>query len=268
MDNRLRFRSFGSGSSGNCYFLGTSTKGILIDAGLSTRAIRRNLKIIGLDFHNIWAVIVTHDHTDHIKSVGNIGEKFNVPIFATQKIHEGIDRNYRITQKLFSSKKFIEIGEEFEIADFKITAFPVSHDATESVGYRIEYKDKVITIATDLGFVGDEAKENLMKADYLILEANYDEQMLATGKYPVYLQDRIKGEKGHLSNKQTADFIKENFTEKWKKIFLCHLSNENNSPEKAVETIKEEIKEHLHKQNEIEIIPLERKTASQLYILE
>ena len=235
--DRLRFQSFGSGSSGNCYFIGNARNGLLIDAGIGVRNIRKYLRNMGLDFQYIHGVFVTHDHADHIKAVGTIGEKHHVPIYSTQKVHEGIQRNYSVTEKLHTSKKYIEKDETLQIGDFKITAFHVSHDATDCVGYTIEYKEKRFTFATDVGYINPEASYHLEQADYMVLEANYDVQMLADGQYPYYLKNRITAKTGHLSNVEAACFLAEKYTGKLKHVFLCHLSRENNSPEAAYETI-------------------------------
>ena len=231
--DKLQFQSFGSGSSGNCYYIGNASSGILIDAGIGVRSIRRNLRNIGLDFENIWGIFVTHDHADHIKAVGPLGEKHRIPIYSTRQVHEGIQRSYCVTEKLYSSRKLIEKNETLELGDFKITAFHVSHDSTDCVGYTVEYKEKRFTFATDLGYIGEEAVSQLMQADYLVLEANYDEQMLLQGSYPVHLKNRIIAKTGHLSNDQAGRFLAENYNERMQHIFLCHLSRENNLPEVA-----------------------------------
>lgn len=268
--DKLRFRSLASGSSGNCYFIGNASYGILIDAGVGVRAIKRFLQTMGLDFHNIWGIFVTHDHTDHIKAVGVLGEKHHIPVYTTRKIHEGINANYRVTQKLStSSQRFFEAGQKIEVGDMVIKSFPVSHDASECVGYSINYKEKTFAVATDLGYVSDEIANTLKEVDYMVLEANYDDEMLAKGPYPFYLQSRIKADTGHLSNKQAATFLSDYFTPKWKYIFLCHLSKENNLPEIAYNTIKESFKNNLIDEEEnLQIIPLERTTPSRLYIFE
>jgi len=267
--DRLRFRSLASGSSGNCYFLGNASCGILIDAGVGVRSIRRFLKTMGLDFPDIWGLFITHDHSDHIKAAGVIGEKYHVPVYTTRKIHEGINRNYSVTQKLSTSQRFIETEQVLEIGDFRIKAFPVSHDATDNVGYFIEYKGKSFTFATDLGFVGDEAAHHLIHSDYLVLEANYDDDMLENGPYPLSLQIRIKSDTGHLSNLQTARFLSENYTERWKYVFLCHLSRENNQPDLVYATIVEHLKnQDIEFDDRTKIIPLERQSPSMLYLLD
>ena len=268
--DRLRFRSLASGSSGNCYFIGNASYGILIDAGVGVRSIRRFLRTMGLDFHNIWGIFVTHDHVDHIKAVGNIGAKFHVPIYSTRKIHEGINRSYCVTQKLSSSQqKFIEAGEQLNIGDFSIKAFQVSHDSSDCVGYSVEYRGKTFTFATDLGYVSDVVAEHLTASDYLVLESNYDEDMLTKGPYPWLLQQRIKADTGHLCNMQTAQFLADYYTDRWEYVFLCHLSKENNLPDLAYTTICEHLKSKLiHFEQKMKIIPLERMSPSLMYIFE
>jgi len=268
LGEKIIFQSFGSGSSGNCYFVGNQKYGILIDAGLSARAVRKNLKNISLDINNIRAIFITHDHIDHIKGISALGEHFLIPVFATPQTHLGIELNYCITQKLDRSKCFIDKGKSIEIEDFTVTAFPVSHDATDSVGFFVEFCGKTFTFATDLGEIGKDASKYLQSANYVILESNYDENMLSNGNYPYYLQERIRSATGHLSNEQTAIFLSENFSQQWEKIFLCHLSKENNTQELAVQTVKNFlIKNNKLKEKDIEIVALNRTLPSKLYFL-
>lgn len=266
---RLRFRSLASGSSGNCYFIGNASCGILIDAGVGVRTIRRFLKTMGLDFHNIWGVFVTHDHVDHIRAIGSIGEKYSVPVYTTRKVHEGINRSYCVTQKLSTSQRFLEVGAPIMIGDFIVNAFPVSHDATDSVGYSVEYRGKRLTVATDLGYVSDEVARNLIASDFMVLEANYDEQMLTNGSYPYMLKERIKAKTGHMCNKQTATFLADYYSEKWKYVFLCHLSKDNNHPDIAYTTIVEYMKSRqIDFEDKMKIIPLERMTPSDMFVFD
>jgi len=267
--HKLRFQSFASGSSGNCYFLGNASKGILIDAGIGVRTIRKNLRAIGLDFKDIWGIFVTHDHADHIRAVGSLGEIHHIPVYATRKTHEGINKSYCVTEKLNGSIRYIEKGETINIADFQITSFNVSHDATDSVGYAIEYLGKKFVVATDLGFVGEEASFHLRNANYMIMEANYDEKMLENGKYPADLKRRIRANTGHLSNDQTGKFLADNYQQHLEMVFLCHLSNENNRPEIAYSTVKgylEMAKIHIGK--DLQLITLDRFEPTELFVLE
>lgn len=267
--DRLRFQSLASGSSGNCYYIGNASSGILIDAGIGVRTIRKSLRNMGLDFANIWGIFVTHDHADHIKAVGTIGEKYNVPIYTTRLVHEGIQRSYCVTEKLYNSKKYIEKNETIEVGDFKICSFPVSHDATDNVGYTVIYKEKRFTFATDLGFVGEEAAEQLKQADYMVFEANYDVQMLDNGSYPIHLKNRIKADTGHLSNDQAGEFLAQNYNERMKYIFLCHLSRENNLPEIAYATIENYLKtKNIIVGQDVNLVTLDRFTPSKMYLFE
>jgi phosphoribosyl 1,2-cyclic phosphodiesterase len=267
--DRLRFQSFASGSSGNCYFIGNASCGILIDAGIGVRTIKKNLKAIGLEFHNIWGVFVTHDHADHIRAVGSIGEIHHVPVYATRKMHEGIHNSYCVTEKLNGSKRYIEKNETIEIAGFRITSFQVSHDATDSVGYTVEYQGKRFTFATDQGYVCEEASKHLRKANYMVFEANYDEGMLASGPYPAVLKSRIRSKTGHLSNNQTGEFLAENYQHHWEAIFLCHLSKENNHPDVAFTTVRSYLeKKNIRVGKDLTMIALNRFSPTELYVLE
>jgi len=267
--DRLRFQSLASGSSGNCYFIGNASCGILIDAGIGVRTIRKCLRNIGLDFSNIWGVFVTHDHADHIKAVGSIGERFKVPVYSTRQVHEGIERSYCVTEKLHCSRRYIEKFETVKIGDFMVTAFPVSHDATDNVGYTVEYKGKRFTFATDLGYVCENAASHLQQADYMVFEANYDEQMLDDGSYPEHLKMRIKANTGHLSNDQTGSFLAESYNDRMKNIFLCHLSRQNNLPGIAFSTVENYLKEkNIKVGKDVQLTVLDRYIPSELYIFD
>ncbi len=263
---KLRFQSFASGSSGNCYYIGSEKYGILIDAGVGVRTIRKCLRNIGLDFENILAVLVTHDHADHIKSVGVLGEKHNIPVYATAEMHAGISKSYCVTEKLYQSKRYFEKLKPFEIGDFTIEAFPVSHDATDCVGFTVKYLGKRFVFATDLGYVSTEAAEHLKQADYMVFEANYDEMMLDQGVYPVHLKNRIKSDRGHLSNIQCGLFLANNYQANLKYVFLCHLSRENNMPDIAFETVQSCYAERgVNVGVDLQLVPLNRFTPSELY---
>lgn len=235
---KIRFLSLASGSSGNCYFLGTDTYGILIDAGISSRTIRKELKEHGVLLEHIRGIFITHDHADHIKGVGGLGEKFGIPVYATPETHKGINRSYCMTEKLFKSVRHLYKETPLMIEDFKITAFEVPHDGTDNVGYCIEIGDKIFSFLTDMGHITTTASQYICKANYLIIEANYDEEMLKMGPYPQYLKTRITGNNGHMCNRETAEFLAENIHEGLKHIWLCHLSKDNNHPELAYKTVE------------------------------
>lgn len=237
----LNFISFGSGSSGNCYYLYTQNSGLLIDVGVGTRSLKKAFHDYGLRFVDGFdGILVTHDHADHIKSVGSLSKKFNLPVYATETVHAGMDRNYCMRCKLAHSNRMKVVkGQSFNVGDFSITPFNVPHDSSDNVGYLIEADGVVFCLLTDVGTITDEMKSIISRANYLVIEANYDPQMLETGPYPRYLKDRIKNGHGHLSNTQCAQALAENLTHTLKHVWLCHLSQENNKPELALNTISQ-----------------------------
>ena len=203
---KIKFISLASGSSGNCYFLGTDRYGILVDAGIGIRTIKKTLKELGIGLDIIRAVFITHDHADHIKAVGHLGEKFGIPVYSTPEVHAGINKSYCMTEKLSTCVHYLHKGETMELEDFTITAFEVPHDGTDNVGYCMNIDGKIFSFLTDLGHITPTAAEYICKANYLVLEANYDEEMLKMGPYPQYLKERIAGPNGHMSDRETADF--------------------------------------------------------------
>jgi phosphoribosyl 1,2-cyclic phosphodiesterase len=259
----VNFISLASGSSGNCFYIGTSDYGILIDAGIAVRAIKRRLIYTGMKLENVRAVFITHDHLDHIKSAGRLSDKFFLPVYATEKTHQAMDDNFVFKQKV-SSKRFIEKNIPIVINDFSIEAFGVSHDSYDTVGYTISFDNKRFTLITDLGYICENAKQHICQANYLVIEANYDEQMLDSGNYPLLLKQRIKSNSGHLSNVQTAEFLSKNINENLRYIWLCHLSKENNLPELAYKTITDKLKK---KDINTNVYVLPRTSPSDVFLL-
>ena len=238
-ENRLIFCCFASGSSGNCYYLGTREKGILIDAGISARTIQNHLREMGMDFSNVCGVFITHDHADHIRAVGTLGERVHLPIYTTAAIHEGIDRNYGVREKLRTSRCFFEKGVPFEYAGMEFNTFGISHDSTDCLGYVIRAFGQQFMIATDCGEPNPMMAEAIRTSNHIVIEANHDEQMLLNGPYPTYLKERILSPRGHQSNVTCGRMLAENFHDGLRNIFLCHLSQENNDPELAFRTVRD-----------------------------
>ena len=268
-ENGLIFRCFASGSSGNCYYLGTRRQGILIDAGISARSIQKYLREMGLDFQNIMGVLVTHDHADHIRAVGTLGERVKLPIYTTQEIHEGIDRNYGVREKLRgSSRRYFNKGEEWELFGMRINTFGIEHDSTDCLGYCIDYLGQRFVLMTDCGSVNEEMEAYIRTANHLVIEANHDEHMLLNGPYPTYLKERILSPRGHQSNDVCGELLERNWHPELRNVWLCHLSLENNDPDIAFNTVASYLEE-------IEIIPgqdiflkaLDRTTPSPVYVL-
>jgi phosphoribosyl 1,2-cyclic phosphodiesterase len=235
----LKFISFGSGSSGNCYFLYTEHDGLLIDVGVGIRTLKKHFRDYGLTMAQIHHVFITHDHADHIKSVGSISNDYQLPVYATATVHEGIDRNYCVQRKVSAElRRKIEPGVMMQVGDFCITPFSVPHDSSDNVGYFIEAEGTTFCMITDAGMVTEEMAQYIGRAQYLVIEANHDVEMLDQGPYPQHLKTRILSETGHLSNTNCGEAVANNMTEQLRYVWLCHLSEENNHPELARKTVE------------------------------
>lgn len=235
----LNFISFGSGSSGNCYYLFTATDGLLIDTGVGLRTLKKNFKDYGLSISSVKNILITHDHADHVKSVGCISNDYRLPVYTTEKVHGGISRNYCVQRKINPDfVRYVEKNTPFVLGDFVITPFSVPHDSTDNVGYCIEACGITFCIITDAGCVTEEMAGYITRANYLVIEANHDEVMLKNGPYPQYLKRRILSDNGHLSNNACAEALAKNMSEDLKAVWLCHLSEDNNHPELARKTVE------------------------------
>lgn len=240
----LHFISFGSGSSGNCYYLFTDHDTLLIDAGIGLRALKKGFRDLGKSLSDIHNLIITHDHADHVKSVGSLSRDYGLDVYATKRVHEGIEGNYCVRCKISCDHvKTIEKGKTFTLGDFTITPFGVPHDSFDNVGYLIVAGEVNFVLITDIGHVTDEIKHFISVADYLVIEANHDVEMLMQGNYPQYLKHRILSDRGHLSNEDCANAIAENATPRLKHVWLCHLSEENNHPVLAQKTVEHVLRE-------------------------
>ena len=232
---KLNFCSLSSGSSGNCYYVGNEFHGILIDAGISATAIRKFLKDMDISIQTIMGVLITHNHIDHIRGLEVITRKNSLPAFTTEKIWKSI-----LSPKCKISRdciRKIPLKQNFHLAGFDIEAFPVCHDAPETIGFHICAGDKKITIVTDLGHICQTAAPYIKAANLLVIESNYDEQMLVNGKYPHFLKARIQSDHGHLGNHQTSAFLADNISDSLSNICLAHLSKNNNTPEIVLQNL-------------------------------
>lgn len=238
-DGLLYYISFGSGSSGNSCYLGTKEGGIIIDAGIKTENIEKMIKANGIEMKKVHAVLLTHDHFDHVRYAYNlVRNNKHLKIFCTNRVLNGILRRTDISKRIkdYHTAIFKEIP--FKIGEFEITAFEVPHDGSDNMGFSIAFGERNFVLATDMGKVMERARHYISQADYLVIESNYDLKMLINGKYPKFLKARIQTELGHMDNEHTAAFLKEIYNPRLKNIFLCHLSKENNTPEKALEVAK------------------------------
>ena len=266
----LKFISFGSGSSGNCYLLFTETCKIMIDVGLGIRYLKKEFKDFNIDMNDIKYILLTHDHADHVKSVGSLSYAFGTPVFATAKVHEGVNRNYCVHRKVPTGNvKVIEKGKSFQLDDFTITPFGVPHDSRDNVGYKIQYGDITFCLITDAGYVTEDMSEAVSEANYLVLESNHDKEMLMNGPYSDFLKERIAGPGGHLNNNQCAQLLIDSSTPKLKHVWLCHLSDENNHPELARKTVETELRNvGIVPGKDFEIDILKRNIPSDIYTLD
>ena len=241
----MKFISFGSGSSGNCYYLQDEDKGnaILIDAGVGIRKLKKYFREYDINAQTIQGILVTHDHADHIKSLGTLSNELGIPVYATALVHQGIQRLHGAFKKVApTSIVNIDKETEFYITDFCVNAFSVPHDASENVGYSVRLGDDVFTLMTDIGAPTDIVKQKIRQTHHLVVESNYDEEMLRRGPYSQFLKDRIRSGTGHISNHQTAQLLLETLHPDIKHVWLCHLSEENNHPELARKTIELELR--------------------------
>ena len=235
----LRFISFGSGSSGNCYLLFTDTDSLLIDAGVGVRILKKHFKDFGLSLSKVKRILITHDHADHIKCVGSLSHDFLLPVFATAAVHKGIDRNYCVARKVAQELRHVMVpGECVQMGEFRVTPFSVPHDSSDNVGFQIEVGEEVFCIITDAGRVTDEMAEYISRAHHLVIEANHDREMLLQGPYPQYLKDRIRNGSGHLNNEACGEAIAQHMSDHLRNVWLCHLSEEYNHPELARKTVE------------------------------
>lgn len=237
----MKICSISSGSSGNCIYVGSDDTHILIDVGLSKKRIEEGLRSIGVEPHLIQGIFITHEHSDHIKGLGVMSRKYRVPIYATKDtIHvmKKIKSLGKIEQELF---KAIAPNEDLQLGDLTIHPFETSHDAIHPVCYSVCHNGKKISVATDLGNYNEYIMDKLKGSHVLFIEANHDLNMLDVGPYPYHLKQRIKSDLGHLSNDATSQLICDLYHDEMKYIILGHLSNENNYPEVAYETIRSQL---------------------------
>ena len=233
--------SIASGSSGNCIYVGSDNHHILIDAGISGKRVEAGLRELELSGKDIDGILLTHEHSDHMKGLGVMSRKYHLPIYATRGTIEAIQEMAsvgRMPEGLFHE---IQEDEEFQIKDLTVRPFHISHDAAQPVGYRLNCKEQSVGIATDMGTYDDYTVRNLQKLDALLLEANHDVRMLQVGSYPYYLKRRILGNQGHLSNENAGQLLCRLLHDRLKAVFLGHLSKENNYEQLAYETVCQEV---------------------------
>ncbi len=277
--NKITFLSFGSGSSGNCAYIGDSTAGFLIDAGVDAKTVLDGLAANNIPISNIKGICITHDHSDHMRFAYTLVRKHkHINIFCTPRAMNGILRRHNVSRRIKDYHTPIYKEIPFTIGNFTITAFEVMHDGSDNAGFFVQHDDRGFAIATDLGCISDRADYYMRQADYLMIESNYDLHMLMFGSYPEYLKSRIRNVNGHLDNKVTAEYLAKIYSPRLRYVFLCHLSRDNNTPEEAVGATRRALEEiglkvgagrNTPEDNEadIQVIALPRFDCSQLFSL-
>jgi phosphoribosyl 1,2-cyclic phosphodiesterase len=241
MDKNMIFQNFASGSSGNCTLVGSDDCRILIDAGISRKRTADALENAGMCLDDLDGIFLTHEHTDHIQGLPMIAKKTSMPIYATEGTIAAVLKKY----STIDPQRFVAVqaDDPVTLKDLTINPMKISHDAAEPVAYRIEGNGKKACICTDLGCYSDYTVQCLMDSDVLLLEANHDVNMLQVGPYPYRLKQRILGDHGHLSNLTSGELLTKVLNNHMKAIFLGHLSQENNYPDLAFETVRLEVME-------------------------
>lgn len=237
----MRLCSIASGSSGNCIYTGSENTHLLVDAGISAKRIEAGLKELQLTGADIQGLLITHEHSDHVKGIGVLARRYGIPVYGTKATLEqikGMSCLGAIDEGLYH---VIHADEPFVIGDMEVNPFHISHDAADPVAYCFQSGGKKAAVATDMGFYNDYIVDRLKEMDVLLLEANHDIQMLQVGPYPYPLKQRILGNRGHLSNESAGQLLCRVLHDDLKKIYLGHLSKENNYAELAYETVRLEI---------------------------
>lgn len=241
-----------SGSSGNCFYVGDGSDGILIDAGVSCRRICDSLVGSGVSLEKIRGIFVTHEHIDHVRGIDVLSRKLGVPVFASR----GTMKSFYLGENL----RIVKSGESLKVGNLRVDVFDKFHDAAEPVSYSVSSGGKRASVLTDLGKVCSGVSGFISKSDFIFLESNHDVAMLEEGRYPIFLKRRILGELGHLSNLQAALAVLEHGGNV-KKVVLSHLSSNNNTPELAVETFEKLMRERI---SPPEILVSDREEATGL----
>lgn len=273
----LRLLSFGSGSSGNCTYVGTPDCGFIIDAGVDNNFVMAELARNGIDISTIKGIFLTHDHGDHVRfAYALVRRQPGWRIFATNRTIEGVLRRHNLSRRIKDYHSPIFKEHEYRFGNVCIIPFETSHDGTDNVGFSISIPGSSLVIATDTGYITERADYYLRQASAIMIESNYDDQMLSAGRYPEFLKNRIRSEIGHMDNSHTAQYIKKIYTPTLSHILLCHLSQDNNTPETAMATMLNALRtigiNPAHSSAEIPdgtvyVAALPRYKSSELYIL-
>lgn len=239
----IRFCVLGSGSTGNATVVATEEGKVLIDAGLSAKKIDQLLKERGMSASELDAIVVTHEHADHIKGLGAVARKYDLPVYANEKTWAELDR--QIGEIAEGNRCVMKTGEMLEFGSLQVESYGISHDAAEPVGYCFYHEEEKLSVATDLGYMSSKVKEKIQDSDVLVLESNHDIEMLRMGRYPWNIKRRILSDVGHLSNEAAGIGLVDVMTAKTKRVYLAHLSRDHNLMDLARLTVNSMVEERL-----------------------
>lgn len=237
----LEFSVLASSSSGNAMYVATNNQRILIDAGLSGKKIEGLFDHINIDPNSLDAILVTHEHSDHIKGLGVMARRYKLPIYANEKTWHAMED--MIGDIALEQKFQFERGQVQTFGDMDVESFGVSHDAAEPMFYVFHHEGKKLTLATDLGYVSDHIKGTIRNSDMFVFESNHDTDMLLMGRYPWNVKRRILSDTGHVSNEDAAYALNDVIGDKTKRIYLAHLSQDNNMKDIARMSVQQVLQE-------------------------
>lgn len=242
---QVRFISFGSGSSGNCSYIGTPSCGLLIDAGVDNNKVMADLAANSINPSSIAGILLTHDHGDHVRfAYAILRRNQHMRLYATPKAMAGLLRRHSMSRRIKDYHTPIYKEFSFTVGPFTVIPFETSHDGTDNVGFSIQGAGTSMVICTDTGTITARADYYIRRTTNLMIEANYDAEMLRKGRYPVYLKARIVSASGHLDNADTGRYLASvSKTTEIHRIFLCHLSQDNNTPQIALSTVRTALEE-------------------------
>lgn len=241
----MQFMSLASGSKGNCYYIASDAGAFLIDCGISLKRLEKALATCSQGVDDLQGIFITHEHHDHIAGLGPLLRRYGLPCYGTEKTLQALDEKVigKVSPQLFRPLT----DARMSMADFDISWSRISHDAADPVSYQVHWQEQKIGMCTDVGALTDDNLEALADSDILLLEANHDAEMLAQGPYPTMLKRRIAGNHGHLSNDDCAKALEQIIASNTKHVILAHLSDKNNRPQRAFDTIRTHLQKNRRK---------------------
>lgn len=258
----FNFCSLYSGSSGNSLFIETQNTKLLIDAGVSSKKIETALNDINIDPSTIDGILVTHEHIDHVQGLGTLSKKFDLPVFVNQETLDAMPKQKdKISEK---NIKTFKVSDKFEIGDLEVKPFSIPHDAANPCGFNIWKDNKKISIATDIGHMTNPILKSLEESLFIMLEANYDPEVLRCSPYPFTLKSRIAGPTGHLPNQMAGKTISHLLKSGLRNAMLGHLSKQSNFPELAYKTVVDELISNNYKEDSLSLSVASRDTHSKI----